>query len=1103
MLEFARTGRWRRIIEMLLPALLLLPFAILVHEPRGCVKDDEMQTRLIRSWHEQGTLRLPYYRAPGSPLTANQFIHADGMMGSSLPIGITLWGLPFYHLGRMVDEVAGFPWPNMMLRQTNWAYLFVRMLSAVLICAAYPMLLYLARLFRFPRLLRHVYAVSVIFGTQWLLLFHLTSNHCLSGFGLLVAFTAAFSWRKSASLKAAVAVGTGLCIAITSRTPSLMYVPIILGWMFIACFRSRFPHPKQVRPWPGLRVALLLVLLGLLVNAWYDRERFGRIFNPGYRPEVIIIGNPFKILMRYLFSIDESFIINCPLVILSGLVIYRWLSSSARSGLWLKLQKLRSTPAGEASIVAALLCAGHIGFYLLWGYNGGMIGLRFMSEVFFLLLLPAVHLLRRRDRIVYTTFALLVFLPALANAVRSVMDYKYYWMRPRPLNENPLAGADPIHQLSTWDLPDYLTFANLWYSWRVGSPAWFGWLAWGTAGIVLPLIAYAAVAVFFATRRSLTGRVCMAVASLCALHLLVGLAFAIAPPQSAVNYSTPHTTVKNLAAEFRRGVLRVTGKVQTDGSDPATTCAITLRYVGDPPFQHVVEAPFVFDPPSNNLTDVSAGLWYNYSAQHDLPAHLPAGEYEADFALGKETRLTSLGVVSVTRKPPLLSKKLIIHPDEFVSSATGTDAFAIMQRGQPVAFAVTIPDYPFTKLRVRPVLAPLQESQAGARVLLTEKSGISQQMLIKDISTFGFLLDQEPGQMVFSLGLLSRLPISTRVYSIIVEAVFEEWNFELPADGAAGADTPIIGDFDEDGLEDVVVSGRGELAFYRGDGVGGLNHEATTQTLYAHSSSIGATDTDRDGKLDLLIAGGHDLQMLKGLGNGHFADAIFISSGFAPHLNPAYSAFGDYNGDGLLDVALSTANEGRLRVMFANGNGTFRSVGPTFLPLYGARITAGDINRDGKTDVLLTAGTAFAAAISDGIGSFTPIMTHLGFSAGTSVIGDITGDGKADAVVNGAQRVAFKGNGDGTFTRLSVLHAVKVPVQQIVDINQDGKLDLFGRSSSGVAYALNERGGSFSAQVNVPASDQPASVVIGNLTADTKPDIVTVDEDGVPLIVNP
>src|ERR1700687_238606 len=82
----------------------------------------------------------------------------------------------------------------------------------------------------------------------------------------------------------------------------------------------------------------------------------------------------------------------------------------------------------------------------------------------------------------------------------------------------------------------------------------------------------------------------------------------------------------------------------------------------------------------------------------------------------------------------------------------------------------------------------------------------------------------------------------------------------------------------------------------------------------------------------------------------------------APNL--ASVAVGDFNGDGNMDLAISSASApvGAVTVLLGNGDGTFRNA----LPYGGGPATAlavGDLNGDGKPDLAMTGGLSDSVVV--------------------------------------------------------------------------------------------------------------------------------------------
>jgi hypothetical protein len=139
-------------------------------------------------------------------------------------------------------------------------------------------------------------------------------------------------------------------------------------------------------------------------------------------------------------------------------------------------------------------------------------------------------------------------------------------------------------------------------------------------------------------------------------------------------------------------------------------------------------------------------------------------------------------------------------------------------------------------------------------------------------------------------------------------------------------------------------------------------------------------------------------------------------------------AIGDFNGDGLPDVAVANAgdysgNNGNVSVLLGNGDGTFQAADSLSVGRQPVSVAVGDFNRDGIPDLAvanLLDGTV-SVLLGNGDGSFQlPRSVSAGNRPYSVAVGDFNGDGIPDlAVVNdtflsGTVSVLL-GNGDGSF----------------------------------------------------------------------------------------
>jgi hypothetical protein len=125
---------------------------------------------------------------------------------------------------------------------------------------------------------------------------------------------------------------------------------------------------------------------------------------------------------------------------------------------------------------------------------------------------------------------------------------------------------------------------------------------------------------------------------------------------------------------------------------------------------------------------------------------------------------------------------------------------------------------------------------------------------------------------------------------------------------------------------------------------------------------VAVADLDGDGVLDLAVAGWDDanLYLLRGRRgasggpDGTFAAPAGPFAGGAP-TNARNVAIADVNGDGWLDVAISR-NDDTVGVFLGHGDGSFEPAAAVAVGHSPARISAVDLDGDGRLDVVVNNG---------------------------------------------------------------------------------------------------------------------------------------------------
>ncbi|MFQ5700552.1 MAG: FG-GAP-like repeat-containing protein [Acidobacteriota bacterium] len=267
----------------------------------------------------------------------------------------------------------------------------------------------------------------------------------------------------------------------------------------------------------------------------------------------------------------------------------------------------------------------------------------------------------------------------------------------------------------------------------------------------------------------------------------------------------------------------------------------------------------------------------------------------------------------------------------------------------------------------------------------------------------------------------------------------------------------LVDDFNEDTHEDLILPKQGgpffpgSVRFFPGRGDGTFAGDKEFPVGVA-PINFAAGDLNEDGHLDIVVAdlgilslpGFGDVSVLLGNGKGDFTASDAVTAGD----NPVNVALMDMNGDDHLDLIMAGVDRsppgGVLTLHLGRGDGTFQPKMTLMAGQNFSSITSGDYNADGVLDLAVSSAPSLRRTIA-------PIVIFLG-------AGEESDDDEAEPDEDEEDMFPDDGDqifqqpprifGIKGFSRTGLLRTA--------DFNRDGRMDLVAAVDGGLVVLLNQ-----------------------------------------------
>ena len=320
-------------------------------------------------------------------------------------------------------------------------------------------------------------------------------------------------------------------------------------------------------------------------------------------------------------------------------------------------------------------------------------------------------------------------------------------------------------------------------------------------------------------------------------------------------------------------------------------------------------------------------------------------------------------------------------------------------------------------------------------------------------------------------------------------SVFEQDIDSIVIPGNAPAYSLKVCDQNNDGHQDVIVTGDSSIYFYAGDGTGNviLNHVSVAQNIPFNPGIVhfSLADFNKDGSNDLflqyqsaLLGVNPQSRLFYGSSTGVFTDSQQL---FPAANGPVYA--GDLNNDGYPEIIQQTGNVLSNNAGVLSGNPSVGIIPPTIQDM--DWMVSRQSDGDSLFEFYASRDSFFYFGELDLNNPTVPNTINVHTNISSFVVGDFDGDlFNDDVAICTYSNVLYYVGDNNSLTYLKTIQTGSVYSRMMVlDVNKDGLDELFFPSK----YIWWDNHGNF------PASNQSSIPVNGNIRSISEGDF---DQDG-------